>query len=33
MARVVRLIERLFIPYLVVVVSVGIITIIAGICR
>ena len=33
MARIVRTIERLFVPYLAVIVSVGIITIIAGICR
>lgn len=33
MARIVRAIERLFVPYLAVIVSVGIITIIAGICK
>lgn len=33
MARILRTIERLFVPYLAVVVSVGIIMIIAGICK
>lgn len=33
MAGIIRAIERLFVPYLAVIVSVGIITIIAGICK
>lgn len=33
MAGIIRVIERLFVPYLAIIVSIGIITIVAGIWK